>query len=185
MSNLPTDTVDTAERLTKLARHVGDETEAAVYRERRDDLLDEHEYTARLREEDETLVLYPDEWLDEGTVVLDRIEDTDRAVEVPLSAASGEGSWDEIEAHNSALVEAVEDEYGPLHAANVRAFADFMGNHYLARVDNATDEQIEEFTRDYYRRNAWPSKKQRAAVETSLEYLSTVSEADCPNPASE
>jgi len=185
MSELPSDTVEDAERLTKLARQVGDESEADAYRERRNERLADHEYTARVREEDETLVLYPDEWLDDGTVVLDRIEDTDRAVEIPLTAASDEGTWEEIEAHNSELVDAVEAEYGSLHADNVRAFADFMGNHYLARVDSATDDQIAEFTSEYYERNAWPDKKQQEVVETSLEHLFTVSEAECPSPASE
>ncbi|WP_253736296.1 DUF7108 family protein [Halohasta salina] len=186
MSELPQDAVDAAERLTKLARQVGDEAEADAYRQRRAETLAEHEYTARVRDEDETLVLYPDAWLDDdGTVILDRIEDTDRAVEVPLSTAGGEGSWAEIEAHNAALVEAVAEEYGEIHAKNARAFADFMGNHYLARVDEATDKQLAEFTREYFPRNAWPDKKQREVVETSLEYLVSVSEADCPGQASE
>jgi len=185
MSELPPDTVEAAERLTKLIRRVGDDAEADAYRKRRAEILADHNYAARVREEDETLVLYPDEWLDDGTVVLERIEDTDRAAEIPLSTASDEGTFEEIEAHNAALVEAVEAEYNEIHAANVRAFADFMGNHYLACVDNATDEQIEEFTREYFPRNAWPSKKQRAVVETSLDHLSTVSEADCPSPTSE
>ena len=184
MSELPPDAADTAERLTKLARQVGDEAEADAYRQRRAETLAEHDYTARVREEDETLVLYPEEWIEDGTVVLDRIEDTERAVEISLTATD-EGSWEEIEAHNAALVDAVAEEYGERHAENVRAFADFMGNHYLARVDNATDEQIAEFTTEYYPRNAWPSKKQREIVDTSLEYLATVSEADCPSPTSE
>lgn len=185
MSELPEDAIEAAERLTRLARRVGDESEAEVYRQQRAETLAEHDYTARVREEDETLVLYPEEWLEDGTVVLDRIEDTDRAVEVPLSTASGEGSWDEIEAHNAALVEAVAEAYGDRHARNARAFADFMGNHYLARVDDATDDHIAEFVTEYYPRNAWPDKKQREVVETSLEYLSSVSEADCPGSTSE
>ena len=185
MSELPQDAVEAAERLTKLARRVGDDSEAEAYRKRRAETLADHAYTARVREEDDTLVCYPDEWLEDGTVVLDRIEDTDRAVEVPLSTTSDEGSWEEIEAHNAALVEAVAEEYGERHGKNVRAFADFMGNHYLARVDEATDEQITEFTTEYYPRNAWPDKKQREVVETSFEYLSSVSEADCPSPTSE
>jgi len=184
MSELPPDAIEAAERLTKLARQVGDEAEADAYRQRRAEMLVEHDFTARVREEDETLVLHPEEWLEDGTVVLDRIEDTDRAVEVSLTA-SDEGSWEEIEEHNAALVDTVAEEYGELHAKNVRAFADFMGNHYLARVDNATDEQIAEFVTEYYPRNAWPDKKQREVVETSLEHLSTVSEADCPSPTSE
>jgi len=185
MSELPADTVEDAERLTKLARQLGNSDEADAYRQRREEALAAHAYTARVREEDETLVLYPDEWLDDGTVVLDRIEDTDRAVEIPLGDAHDEGTFEEIEAHNDALVEAVAEEYDPEHAENVRAFADFMGNHYLARVDSATDEQIEEFTTEYYERNAWPDKKQQEVVETSLEHVFAVSEADCPSPASE
>jgi len=184
MSELPPDAVEAAERLTKLARQVGDEAEADAYRQRRAETLAEHDYTARVRDEDETLVCHPAEWIEDGTVILDRIEDTDRAVEVSL-AATDDGSWEEIEAHNSTLVEAVEAEYGAVHAQNVRAFADFMGNHYLGRVDEATDEQIAEFTNEYFPRNAWPDKKQREVVETSLEHLSTVSEADCPSPTSE
>jgi len=185
MSELPSDAVDDAERLTELARQVGDEAEAAAYRQRRAETLAEHGFVARVRDEDETLVCYPEEWIDDGTVVLDRIEDTDRAVERSLGAAHDEGAWDEIEAHNAALVEAVAAEYGEIHGKNVRAFADFMGNHYLARVDEATDDQLAEFTREYFPRNAWPDKKQREVVETSLQYLSAVSEADCPGQASE
>jgi len=184
MSELPADVVEAATRLTRLARQVGDPSEADAYRERRDAQLADFEFTARVREEDETLVLYPDEWLDDGTVVLDRIEDTDRAVERSLTA-SNEGSWDEIEAHNREIVAAVDDAYGSPHTETVRAFADFMGNHYLGRIDNATDAQLEEFTREYFPRNAWPSKKQRELVETSLSYISTVSTADCPSQLSE
>jgi len=180
MSELPADVVEAATRLTRLARQVGDPAEAAAYRQRRDDQLADHEFTARVRGEDDTLVLYPDEWLVDGTVVLERIEDTDRAVERSLTA-SNEGSWDEIEAHNRKLVDAVDDAYGSPHAETVRAFADFMGNHYLGRIDNATDDQLEEFTQEYFVRNAWPSQKQRELVETSLSYISTVSDADCPS----
>ena len=184
MSELPDDIVEDATRLTRLARQVGDPAEADAYRERRDDQLAKHEFTARVREDDETLVLYPDEWLDDGTVVLERIEDTDRAVEQSL-VASNEGSWDEIEAHNRAIVDRVEAEYGSPHVETVRAFADFMSNHYLGRIDNATDDQREEFTREYFVRNAWPSKKQREVVETSLSYITAVSDADCPSQPSE
>ena len=185
MSELPQDAVEAAERLTKLARQVGDDSEADAYRQRREETLADHGFVARVREDDDTLVCYPEEWIEDGTVVLDRIQDTDRAVERSLSTAGDAASWDEIEAHNAALVEAVAAEYGEIHGKNVRAFADFMGNHYLARVDEATDDQLAEFTREYFPRNAWPDKKQREVVETSLQYLSAVSEADCPGQASE
>jgi len=184
MSELPPDVIEAATRLTRLARKVGDPAEAAAYRERRDDQLSEFEFIARVREDDQTLVLYPDEWLEDGTVVLDRIEDTDRAVERSLTA-SNEGSWREIEAHNREIVAAVDDAYGSPHTETVRAFADFMGNHYLGEIDNATDDQLEEFTQEYFVRNAWPSKKQREVVATSLSYITAVSEADCPGQLSE
>ena len=173
---LPDDVVSEAERLTRLARRVGDEAEAAVYREKRAETVAEHGYAARFREDDETLVLYPDEWLAGDTVELSRVRDTSRAVEVPLSASVGEADFEAVEAHNAALVEAVEAAYGPRHAANVRAFADFMGNHYLGRIDEATDEQLAEFRAEYYPRNVWPSAEQAAVLEASLEHLFSVAE---------
>lgn len=182
---LPVDAIEEAERLTRLARTVADDEEAAVYRTRRDRMVAEHGYVARVREDDETLVLYPDEWMEDGTVRIDRIDDTERAAEIPLSASAGEGAWEEIEAHNADLVAAVEAEYGEVHAKNVRAFADFMGNHYLGRIDEATAEHLAEFIEEYYLRNAWPSKKQRAVVETSLQHLFTVADTECPKPMSE
>ncbi len=184
MSELPADVVEAATRLTRLARQVGDPAEAAAYRQRRDAQLADHGFTARVRTDDETLVLYPDEWLEDGTVVLERIKETDRAVERSLTA-SNEGTWAEIEAHNRKIVAAVDDAYGSPHTETARAFADFMGNHYLGRIDNATDAQLEEFTQEYFVRNAWPSEKQREVLETSLSYISTVSEADCPSQLSE
>jgi len=91
--DVPADTVDEAERLTRLARRTEDEAAAAFYRERRDELVTDHDYVPRLREEDDTLVLYPDEWMDDGTVQLDRIETTDRAVEVSLSGPGDAGRY--------------------------------------------------------------------------------------------
>ena len=184
MSELPADVIEAATRLTRLARQVVDPAEAAAYRKRRDAQLAAHGFRARVREDDNTLVLYPDEWLEDGTVVFERIEDTDRAVERSLTARN-EGSWKEIEAHNQQIVEAVDDAYGSPHTETVRAFADFMGNHYLGRIDNATDDQREEFTQEYFVRNAWPSKKQRKVVETSLSYIAAVSETDSPHRLSE
>ncbi|TQQ83861.1 rnhA operon protein [Halonotius terrestris] len=166
--------------MTRLARQVGDEAEQEAYRAQRDDTLAEHDYTARLREEDETLVLYPDAWLDGDTVRLERVEDTDRAVEVSLSATAGDDDWAAIEAANAELVERVADEHGSPHAANARAFADFMGNHYLTRIEDATAEHVQEFTEEYYPRNAWATADQRAAVDASLEYLFAAADTECP-----
>jgi len=181
---LPEPVVDEAERLTRLARNTADD-EAAAYRAQRGETLDEHDYTARVRDEDDTLVLYPDAWLDGETVRLERVEDTDRAVEVPLSGTNGEDAWPEIEAHNADLVAAVADEHGAVHAANARAFADFMGNHYLARIESATADQVTEFIEEYYPRNAWASSAQREVVDASLEYVFGAADTGCPTGSAE
>ena len=165
---VPEEVVSEAERLTRLAADAAVEAEAAVYRERRRAIADDHDLTARVREADDTLVLYPEEWVEDGVVQVDRIDDTDRAVEVSLSGPDHGAEWDAVEADNEAIVAAVAEEHGPTHAANVRAFADFMGNHYLKRVDDATDAEREEFLTEYYPRNAWPSAEQAAVVERSL-----------------
>ncbi|WP_224269873.1 DUF7108 family protein [Haloprofundus salinisoli] len=172
MAELPDDVRATAERLTRLARDAVDPNEAEAYRERRDASLADHGYTARYREADDTLVLYPEEWLDEeGTVVLDRIDDTDRAVERSLSGTGEEDEWEAVEKHNSELVAAVEAEAGAAHAANARAFADFMGNHYVRRVETAGTRELQEFLTEYYPRNSWPSEAQKTVVRESLELL--------------
>ncbi|MFB6292723.1 MAG: rnhA operon protein [Halonotius sp.] len=178
-SPLPEPVVDEAERLTRLAREAAGD-EAATYREARAETLDGHGYTARVRDEDDTLVLYPDAWLDGDTVRMERVDDTDRAVEVSLSATTGEGTWTDIEAHNADIVDRVADTYGQPHAANARAFADFMGNHYLMRMDAATADHCTEFLEEYFPRNAWASAAQQAAVDTSLEYVFAVAGADYP-----
>jgi hypothetical protein len=165
---VPEDVVSEAERLTRLAADAAVEAEAAVYRERRETVVDEHDFTARVREADDTLVLYPEEWVEDGVVQVDRIEDTDRAVEVSLSGPDHGAEWEAVESDNEAIVAAVAEEHGPVHAANVRAFADFMGNYYLKRVDDATDAEREEFLTEYYPRNAWPSAEQAAVVEESV-----------------
>jgi hypothetical protein len=165
---IPEEIVSEAERLTRLATDAAVEAEAAVYRDRRAEIVREHDFVPRVREEDDTLVLYPEEWVEEGLVQLDRIEDTDRAVEVSLSGPDHGAEWAAVEADNEAIVAAVAEAHGQVHAANVRAFADFMGNHYLKRVDDATDAEREEFLTEYYPRNAWPTAEQAAVVEESL-----------------
>jgi hypothetical protein len=166
---VPEDVVSEAERLTRLAANAAVEAEADVYRDRRAEIVDDHDFVPRVREADDTLVLYPEEWVDDGVVQFDRIEDTDRAVEVSLSGPDHSAEWGAVEADNEAIVAAVAEDHGPTHAANVRAFADFMGNHYLKRVDDATEAEREEFLTEYYPRNAWPSAEQRAVVEESVE----------------
>ncbi|MBB6647673.1 rnhA operon protein [Halobellus sp. MBLA0160] len=165
---MPEEVVSEAERLTRLATDAAVDAEAAVYRDRRAEIVREHDFVPRVREEDDTLVLYPEEWVEEGLIQLDRIEDTDRAVEVSLSGPDHGAEWEAVEADNEAIVAAVAEEHGQVHAANVRAFADFMGNHYLKRVDDATEAERAEFLTEYYPRNAWPSAEQAAVVEESL-----------------
>jgi len=169
--DLPPGVAEEAERLTRLAREAVDDAEAAAHRDRRDDLLADHGYVARVRSDDagDTLVAYPAEWVDDdGHVRVDRIEDVDRGVERPLSGPGDADEWDSVEAHNRAVADRVEREHGPVHGANAHAFADFMGNHYAKPVERATPDEREEFLSDYFPRNAWPTDAQRAAVERSL-----------------
>ena len=175
---LPAEVVSEAERLTRLAADAAVEAEAAVYRERRASIVDDHDFTARVRDADDTLVLHPAEWVDDGVVRVDRVDDTDRAVEVSLSGPDHGAEWESVEADNEAVVAAVAEAHGAAHAANVRAFADFMGNHYLKRVGDATDAEREEFLTDYYPRNAWPSAEQEAIVEESLALAAETADGD-------
>ncbi|WP_129114881.1 DUF7108 family protein [Halegenticoccus tardaugens] len=180
MAELPDDVVREAERLTRRARNAVDENEPAAYEERRTDLLDAFGYAARVRPEDDALVLHPAEWVVDGTIRVDRVDDTDRAVEVPLSGGGDEDDWEAVEAHNAAAVERVAETHGEIHGANARAFADFMGNHHVRRVDDATPAEIEVFLEEYFPRNAWPSREQKTAVLESLELLFDVVDADVP-----
>jgi hypothetical protein len=180
MSELPREVREEAERLTRLARRATDDAEAAAYERDRDRQLADHGFTARIRETDDTLVLHPSEWLDGGVARLDSIEDTERAVEIPLSGSGDPERWDAVEEHNAAVVDDVRDRAGEVHAATARAFADFMGNHYARRVETATAAELREFLTEYYPRNAWPSDDQRAVVERSLEYVFEATETEPP-----
>ncbi|UPV99358.1 rnhA operon protein [Halorussus gelatinilyticus] len=175
---LSRETVERAERLTRLAHDAVDDAEAEAYREERSELLDPHDFRARVREEDtgETLVLHPDEWLEDGVIRTDRIEDTGRAVEVSLSGPGDPDEWESVEEHNREVAARVRDEYGDVHGDNAAAFADFMGNHYARPVESATTGEVEEFCSEYFPRNAWPTEKQRAAVEESLELVFEVAD---------
>ncbi len=173
MADLTEDVRATVERLTHQARHAADEETAAAHRARRDELLAEYGYLARVREEDnrEVLVLYPNEWVEDGTVRTDRIEDTDRAAEIPLSGPGDPEDWDAVEAHNRKVVARVRRRHGDVHGDNAAAFADFMGNHYAKRVEEATPGEVEEFLTEYFPRNAWPSDQQRETIEESVELV--------------
>jgi hypothetical protein len=177
-NELPEETVEQAERLTRLAREAVDDAEAAAYREERADLLADRGFTARVREDDagETLVLHPDEWTEDGVIRTDRIEDTSRAVEVSLSGPGDPDEWDAVDERNREVVARVRETHGEVHGDNAEAFADFMSNHYARPVESATDDEIAEFLSEYFPRNAWPSEKQRATVEDSLELVFEVAD---------
>lgn len=191
VSGLPADVAEEAARLTRLARDAEEREpsagphqaesrgsqpprEAQVYRDRRDRLLARFGYISRVREEREgglTLVCYPEEWLDdEGVVRLDVDLDTTRAVELPLSGPGEQGDFEVAAAANDDLVEGVRQSHGEDHAANVRAFADFMSNHYARPATTASPAEVREFLEHYYPRNAWPTDEQAAMVEESLRY---------------
>jgi len=152
------------------------EEAAAFYRKRRDELAAEHGYVPRVREEDDTLVLYPDEWMDGDTVRVDRIEDTDRAVEVSLSGPGDAGRYRAVAAYNDAVAEAVAEREAAVHARTAEAFAAFMSNHYVRRVDEAGPETRAEFREEYLVRNGWPTDEQLAVVEESLSVIESVAD---------
>lgn len=166
---LPSDVVETVERLTRRAEWADDERAAAL-RDRRDDVLAEYGFEARIRSErdGDVLVCYPGEWLEDGEVVFDRIDDRSRAVERAVEPET-DADWETIDADNRAVVDAVEERYGELHAANVAAFADYMSNHHALRIADATADHVAEFLDEYFPRNAFPADEQRPVVEDSLE----------------
>jgi hypothetical protein len=174
-SPLPADVVTRAQTLTRRTRRALDDDERAGYREERDRLLSAHDYVARVREDDagETLVLYPGEWVEDDVVRVDRVEDTDRAVERSLSGV-GTDDWDAVETHNRRVAEGVAEAHGPPHGATAHAFADFMSNHYAKRVEAATPAEHREFREEYFPRNAWPTAAQGDAVEESLRRLEEI-----------
>ena len=186
--DVPAEAVDEAERLTRLAREAESaeptpEIEAAAdqYRERRDALAAEYGYTVRVRDEDDTLVLYPDEWMDDGTVRLDRVEATERAVEVSLSGPGDADRYREVAAYNEAVAEAVAEREAAVHARTAETFAAFMSNHYVRPVDDATPAIRAEFREEYLVRNGWPTDEQLAAVDESLSVIESVA-ADVDEP---
>ncbi len=184
---LPEDTIAEAERLTRLAREAVDDAEADAYRADREERLAEHGFTARVREEDAgaVLVCHPAEWVADGTVRVERIEDTDRAIERRLSGPGEPGEFEAVESHNREVVNKIEARAGALHAENATAFADFMSNHYVRRVETATGEEIREFLEWYFPRNAFPSEPQREAVEESLRIVFAVADRETPQPLRE
>ena len=171
MPDLPADIQEEVERLTRLARQAVDEGAAAAYRDQRAALLADHDYEARIREEDtgDVLVCYPSEWVEDGVIQPDVVEDTDRGVEIRLSGPGDPDEWAEVEDRNGAVVERVRAEHGDAHAATARALADFMGNHYAKPIAEATPEELAEFREEYFPRNAWPTDRQRELLDESVQ----------------
>jgi hypothetical protein len=183
-NTLPEDVLEEAERLTRLAREAGDDAERETYRQRREELVAEHGYTARVRQDSDgdVLVCHPDDWVVDGSVDPERIEDLDRAEEQPLSGTGKRGEFEEVDDHNRELVAAVREEHGDVHGDNAAAFADFVGNHHAKRVENATAGELGEFLDEYFPRNAWPSDRQKAVVGQSLELLFGAAGEEPPRP---
>jgi hypothetical protein len=176
---LPEEAVERAVTLTRRARAVVDDNEREAYLNERDGLLADRDYVARVREEetDATLVLYPDEWVDDGVVRTDRIEDTDRAIEASLSGVGDPDDWEAVAEYNRRVADAVEAEHGDPHGATAHAFADFMSNHYAKRIGEATEGEREEFVEEYLPRNAWPTDAQLEAVAESLRLVEKARES--------
>lgn len=177
MDRPPTAVVDRALALTRRLRGAsGADRERLA--QRRDRLLASVGYRCRVREDERgaTLVCYPAEWLEDGTVDMDAIEDVSRGIERSLEGPTGPEDWDAIEADNRSVVRAVRDRYGHDHAANATAFADFMSNHYGRTIATATERHHREFLEEYYPRNVWPSNHQQTLVERSLELTIAVAE---------
>lgn len=181
---LPEDLIAAAERLTRLAREAVDDAEADAYRADRDERLAAYDFTARVREEDagEVLVCHPAEWVEGGTLQVDRVEDTGRAVERRLSGPGEAGEFETVDAHNREVVAEIGASEAPVHAENAATFADFMGNHHVRRVETATAEEVQEFLEWYFPRNGFPSRAQRDAVEESLRLVFEVAGRDPPVP---
>lgn len=152
-----------AVRLTREAL-AGDE-EAARERE---ELVRRHGFRARYREDDRVLVLYPEDWLEDGEVVLDEVEEVERAMEVDLE---GEIEWSEARRKNEEVLGEFEDRFGDSHAFNARAFMEYLENHYSTSIHEASDRLVEEFLSEYYPRNVWPPEEAEDCVEESVELL--------------
>jgi hypothetical protein len=176
---LPADVVTRAVTLTRRLRQADDDDERAAVSAERDRLLADHGYVARVREDaaGETLVLYPDEWVDDGVVGVDRIEDTGRAVERSLSGV-GSDDWGDVAAHNRRIADRVADVHGDPHGATAHAYADFMSNHYAKRIEAASPAERREFREEYLPRNGWPTEAQREAVEESLRRIEETAETE-------
>ena len=179
----PESVVEEAERLTRQARQAIDPGETAAYREARADLLTEYDYTARVREDEarDVLVLHPAEWVEDGEIQVERIEEIDRGIEIVVSGPGMAEEWAAVEERNRDLAEAVAADHGDPHGATAHALADFAGNHYAKPITELAAPELREFREDYFRRNAWPTADQRDVVEKSVELAFDTADERCPS----
>ena len=180
-SELPEAVVAEAERLTRRARAASEDAERRGALRARRRLLADYGFRARVREDEsrDVLVLYPGEWVADGSVRPDRIDDLDRGVERPLSGV-GDDDWAVVDAHNRELAAAVERTHGQAHGANARALAAFAGNHYSKRIEQLTGAELTLFLEEYYPRNVWPTDDQKAVVEESVRLVFEVADEPVP-----
>ena len=170
-AELPAPVLETAERLTRRAR-AAEDAAAATARERRDDLLDEHGYTARERADDAgaTLVCYPSSWLDETGTLRRARYDPSAAIERSLSGPGDPERWAAVAERNREIARRVREAHGDVHGATTAALADFASNHYAKPLTDLTRAELREFREEYFERNAWPSDAQRDRLGRSLRY---------------
>ncbi|AGB31536.1 hypothetical protein C488_13746 [Natrinema pellirubrum DSM 15624] len=187
--DLPRGVVDEVERLTRLERTAVDDNEIEAYERRREELLENHDFTSRIRDDDgdDVLVCHPAEWHDEeaGVIRTDRIEDIDRAVEIPLEGTEDPDDWAAVDERNRDLVAAVREAHGDVHGDNAALLADFAGNHYAKPIASLTADELAEFREEYLVRNAWPSEKQREVIAESIELVFEATGESAPNGGSQ
>lgn len=166
VNSLPDDVIDKVVYMTKRSR---DESSLV---DKRDEILRQYDYRARVRDEDDVLILYPEDWINENKNVDPKdIESIDSAFEIPLSGSRDNADWDEVERINSNIVDSIREEHGEIHGDNTREFADFMGNHKLKKIPNMTEEDKMEFLEYYFPRNVWATDEQESSVEQSMDII--------------
>ncbi|WP_455449580.1 DUF7108 family protein [Natrinema thermotolerans] len=187
--DLPRGVVDEVERLTRLERTAVDDNEIEAYERRREELLENHDFTSRIRDDDgdDVLVCHPEEWHDDeaGVIRTDRIEDIDRAVEIPLEGTEDPDDWAAVDERNRDLVAAVREAHGDVHGDNAALLADFAGNHYAKPIASLTADELAEFREEYLVRNAWPSEKQREVIAESIELVFEAAGESAPTVGSQ
>ncbi len=182
-AEVPPDVIQEAERLSRLARETTDPDERAAYERERRRLIGEYDFVARVRRDDEgeTLVLHPAEWVEDGTVVRDRIADVNRAIERSLSGPGDPEEWAAVDEHNRDLAAQVRADHGEVHGDNAAALAAFMSNHYAKPIEQASGAELREFLGEYFPRNAWPTAEQESVVGRSVELVFEAAERPLPD----